>query len=756
VEVKDGQEGLKQNGGSSSLMKQTELRLRKIEDLTQMTWDGLKDPSSYRRNVPFRDLNLGHPKFPEDTAQSPTMQTSAAPVDGRSWLISSCMNDSHGFDNDDESNDLNRCIICRKTVGNMLLYSATARRQCWGCRSFICGQCGVAKSFKIVKSELLLCTCCASIPSIFGQNRFMGILPAHLEVDGADVEVHTELGIFEDSRLFFKQARIHQMEEVKRQRESEIRQSEGIYDEKDEAENRKSRTFFYDREKSGMQITVADFDVIAEVGKGMAGKVFRCCKKAGKDAGRFYAMKIIPKSWAFHSSGSLRHTKAERDILMQVEHPFVVKLRYAFQSLEKLYLVTDFYPGGSLRDALRKACLNHLRQNPKALSRSQVPSSIMLGGVGLPLARFWGAQLVLAIGHLHAQNIIHRDLKPENILIDRKQNLKLTDFGLSKNLGESASDRKHSFCGTDEYVAPELLRREAYGKPVDWWGFGIILHEMLVGRVPFSSPNPRQLYQKIMTQPLKFPNAMPPSAKLLLIALLQRDPKHRLGSEHHRAKVDAFVNNEAELTQAIVGDTKQSNSGPVGAVQLCSNSFFLSINWSSLVACKLPVPEMPEWFQPGPKSSPRMDIPDHSKGILYKTAIGIHDDSKESLYKTAPSSLGYTNTSDQVLERETLIPAESVTINRIRTDHEMLSLLRDRQENVEDKVIGQDKILDTEDGQSAWKMSEFHFEGESNKLSSHSMQVLRHSVGQRSMSFSGMDDFKLMDFGAWKLDESSR
>ena len=199
------------------------------------------------------------------------------------------------------------------------------------------------------------------------------------------------------------------------------------------------------------KLTVADFDLLKIVGKGAFGKVMLVRKKTDNGAeGQVYAMKVLKKS-AISAQGQVENTKSERDILFEVRHPYIVRLRFAFQSEDKLYLVTDYYNGGTLYYHLRKA---------EAFSEDR--------------ARFYAAELLSALDHLHQQNIIYRDLKLENVLMDHQGHLALTDFGLSKQ-NIDATGGATTFCGTAEYIAPELLLGQKYGPAVDWWSFGILL-----------------------------------------------------------------------------------------------------------------------------------------------------------------------------------------------------------------------------------------------------------------------------------------
>lgn len=217
------------------------------------------------------------------------------------------------------------------------------------------------------------------------------------------------------------------------------------------------------------KLTVQDFDLLKVVGKGAFGKVMLVRKKNGKAGGQIFAMKVLSKS-VIVAKGQEEHTKSERAILCEIRHPFIVQLRFAFQSEDKLYLVTDYYNGGSLFYHLRKS---------RAFPEER--------------AKFYGAQLLSALDHLHSQHIIYRDLKLENVLMDNLGNIALTDFGLSKqNIDQS--NGATTFCGTAEYIAPELLKGQRYGAAVDWWSFGILLYEMMTGRTPFYDKNRKVIY----------------------------------------------------------------------------------------------------------------------------------------------------------------------------------------------------------------------------------------------------------------------
>jgi serine/threonine protein kinase len=222
-----------------------------------------------------------------------------------------------------------------------------------------------------------------------------------------------------------------------------------------------------------------------------------------RDTGEIFAMKVLRKQ-AIIARKQVAHTRAEKSILQKLQHPFVVRLHYAFQTSEKLYMILDYVNGGELFFHLKK--------------EGRFPEERV---------RFYAAEIISAISHLHCLGIVYRDLKPENILLSMAGHIQLTDFGLSKEINE---DGTSTFCGTPEYLAPEVLKGQSHGHAVDWWSLGTLLYEMLTGLPPFYSQNINSMYQKILTNELRFPSHISADAKSLLSGLLTRDPEKRLGS----------------------------------------------------------------------------------------------------------------------------------------------------------------------------------------------------------------------------------
>jgi serum/glucocorticoid-regulated kinase 2 len=289
---------------------------------------------------------------------------------------------------------------------------------------------------------------------------------------------------------------------------------------------------------ANVPLTIEAFDLLKVIGKGSFGKVMQVRKR---DTNRIYAMKIIRKS-KIVARAEVQHTLAERNVLAKINHPFIVPLKFSFQTAEKLYLVLAFVNGGEL--------FHHLQREGRFDERR---------------SRFYAAELLCALECLHKYDIIYRDLKPENILLDYNGHIALCDFGLCK-LNMTAAETTNTFCGTPEYLAPELLYGQGYTKVVDWWTLGVLLYEMLTGLPPFYDENTNEMYRKILQDELRFPEEIGLAARSLLTGLLTRDPSRRLG-----------VN---------------------GAEEIKSHPFFAEIDWGKLLMKKYQPP-----FKPNVKSA---------------------------------------------------------------------------------------------------------------------------------------------------------
>eukprot|EP00300_Choanocystis_sp_HF-7_P033837 c4626_g1_i1.p1 GENE.c4626_g1_i1~~c4626_g1_i1.p1 ORF type:complete len:439 (+),score=95.26 c4626_g1_i1:74-1390(+) len=245
-----------------------------------------------------------------------------------------------------------------------------------------------------------------------------------------------------------------------------------------------------------------DFDLLCTVGVGAFGKVLQVAHKVTKE---IYALKIMRKDTIL-SKKAERFIKSESAVMRDNQHPFIIGLLCSFQTNGKLYLVMDFANGGPLWSLLKKEAM---------LSEATV--------------RFYVAEIALALEHLHAREIVHRDLKPENILVDYDGHVRITDFGLAKD-HVSGIEGARSFCGTDDYIAPEIIKGGPYGQAVDWWSLGALTFDMLTGSPPFVANNPKQLYQKICNEKVRYPSYLTASAVSFLKGLLNRDPVKRYES----------------------------------------------------------------------------------------------------------------------------------------------------------------------------------------------------------------------------------
>ena len=279
-------------------------------------------------------------------------------------------------------------------------------------------------------------------------------------------------------------------------------------------------------------VGVDDFQVLKLIGKGNFAEVMLVRMK---DTGEVYAMKRLSKKQIIENN-EIEHTLAECSILQRLRHPFLVNMHYAFQTAANLYIILDFVNGGEL--------FHHL-QSSKRFPEGRV--------------RFYAAEILLGLEYLHNSGVLYRDLKLENLLLTAEGHITLTDFGLSKEglVGSDATTK--TFCGTPEYMAPEMLSGKGYGKAVDWWSFGSLIYEMLTGLPPFYHQDVQQMYRLILTARLSFPPFMSDHARSLVSLLLEKNP------------ADRFTNPEF----------------------IKRHPFFEGIDWDALYRKKIPPPFVP-------------------------------------------------------------------------------------------------------------------------------------------------------------------
>ena len=256
------------------------------------------------------------------------------------------------------------------------------------------------------------------------------------------------------------------------------------------------------------RITPSSFICLAQLGKGSFGEVYLVQKINTQEK---FAMKVLRKE-RIMGQNLLKYAIAERNVLSLSNHPFIVKLNFAFQTSSKLFLILEYCPNGDLA--------KHL------LFEKRFPED---------RAKFYICEVLLALENLHQRDIIFRDLKPDNVVLDEEGHAKLTDFGLSKE-GVTENQYAKSFCGSIAYLAPEMLKKQGHGKAVDWYLLGVLFYEMLVGITPFFTNRKEDIFHNIEFGELKIPEFVSEEAADLLRGLLQKDPKKRLGGSSKDAQ----------------------------------------------------------------------------------------------------------------------------------------------------------------------------------------------------------------------------
>ncbi|KAK7814859.1 hypothetical protein U0070_026360 [Myodes glareolus] len=309
----------------------------------------------------------------------------------------------------------------------------------------------------------------------------------------------------------------HEEREMRQKKLEKVMEEEGLKDEEKRlrrsAHARKETEFLrLKRTRLGLE----DFESLKVIGRGAFGEV-RLVQK--KDTGHVYAMKILRKADMLEKE-QVGHIRAERDILVEADSLWVVKMFYSFQDKLNLYLIMEFLPGGDMMTLLMKK---------DTLTEEET--------------QFYIAETVLAIDSIHQLGFIHRDIKPDNLLLDSKGHVKLSDFGLCtglkkahrtefyRNLNHSlpsdfskCNSDAFSTVGTPDYIAPEVFMQTGYNKLCDWWSLGVIMYEMLIGYPPFCSETPQETYKKVMNwkETLTFPPEVPVSEKAKGLILRER------------------------------------------------------------------------------------------------------------------------------------------------------------------------------------------------------------------------------------------
>jgi len=255
---------------------------------------------------------------------------------------------------------------------------------------------------------------------------------------------------------------------------------------------------------SNKKLDLANLQKLKVIGRGTFGKVLLV---KSDDDNKLYALKCIKKIHVLKTN-NLSNILNEKKIFEKLDSPFIIKLIQTFQDQEMLYLLFDYYNGGELFFHIQKM----KRFNEE-------------------IVKFYAAEIYCALEYLHTQKIIYRDLKPENIVLDKFGHIKLIDFGLAKDFNKKRVDLCSTFCGTNEYIPPEVISGERYSYNFDWWGYGNIIYEMLYGRPPFtdSTGSKNTLFQKIVKEEPNFTKyTISHEAKDLIKSLLKKNPNDRI------------------------------------------------------------------------------------------------------------------------------------------------------------------------------------------------------------------------------------
>lgn len=280
-----------------------------------------------------------------------------------------------------------------------------------------------------------------------------------------------------------------------------------------------------------------DLKYISVLGRGHFGKVLLAeVRKTGK----LYAIKALKKRDIVTRDevDSLMSEKRIFEMINASRHPFLVNLHGCFQTSDHVCFVMEYLPGGDL--------MIHIHNN--VFTEAQT--------------RFYSACVLLGLEFLHLNKIIYRDLKLDNLLMDADGFVKITDFGLCKE-GMGHGDRTSTFCGTPEFLAPEVLTDDNYTRAVDWWGMGVLIFEMLVGESPFPGEDEEEVFDSIVNDDVQYPGSLPPDAVSIIQKLLKKNPLKRLGA------------------------------GERDANELKGEKFFETIDWEALLAKKVKPPFLP-------------------------------------------------------------------------------------------------------------------------------------------------------------------